>query len=93
VHRPRREKIGLFFIFGACAFATAASVVRLHTIYRYTRGGGPVPQQPARQPLVGDGGQHRHLLRQRARPQAGLQPHAAAAHEGAVDGAAERRPS
>ena len=36
VHRPRREKIGLFLVFGAGTFAAVASVVRLHTIYKYT---------------------------------------------------------
>lgn len=34
--RPNREKIALFLIFGAGTFAPISSIVRLHTIYRYT---------------------------------------------------------
>lgn len=36
IQRPGHEKIALFIIFGVGAFATAASIIRLHTIYIYT---------------------------------------------------------
>ncbi|KAK3501951.1 hypothetical protein B0T13DRAFT_216369 [Neurospora crassa] len=36
IHRPPREKVALFLIFGVGTFATIASIVRLHTIYTYT---------------------------------------------------------
>jgi len=36
IQRPTRDKVALFFIFGAGAFAAIASIVRLHTIYIYT---------------------------------------------------------
>ncbi|KAK0720169.1 integral membrane protein [Lasiosphaeris hirsuta] len=36
IQRPRHEKVALFCIFGVGAFATVASIVRLHTIYIYT---------------------------------------------------------
>ncbi|KAB5518848.1 hypothetical protein GE09DRAFT_1155561 [Coniochaeta sp. 2T2.1] len=39
--RPSREKIALFIIFGAGTFATISSIVRLHTIYRYTEAADP----------------------------------------------------
>jgi len=41
IQRPNREKIALFLIFGAGAFAAISSVVRLHTIYRYTEASDP----------------------------------------------------
>jgi hypothetical protein len=41
IQRPNREKIALFLIFGAGTFATISSVVRLHTIYRYTEAADP----------------------------------------------------
>lgn len=42
IQRPRREKIALFLIFGAGAFAATASIVRLHTIYIYTLSPDPI---------------------------------------------------
>lgn len=36
INRPKREKIALFLIFGAGTFAAISSIIRLHTIYRYT---------------------------------------------------------
>jgi len=41
IQRPNREKIALFLIFGAGTFATVSSIVRLHTIYRYTEASDP----------------------------------------------------
>jgi len=41
IQRPRREKIALFAIFGCGTFACIASMVRLHTIYRYTLSDDP----------------------------------------------------
>ncbi|KAB5543089.1 hypothetical protein GE09DRAFT_1244464 [Coniochaeta sp. 2T2.1] len=41
IQRPSREKIALFLIFGAGTFAAISSVVRLHTIYRYTEAADP----------------------------------------------------
>ncbi|KAJ4383756.1 hypothetical protein N0V85_008422 [Neurospora sp. IMI 360204] len=36
IHRPPREKIALFLIFGVGAVGAVASIVRLHTVYTYT---------------------------------------------------------
>src|SRR6185436_12217839 len=36
IHRPRREKVAIVLIFGMGTFSCVASIVRLHTIYRYT---------------------------------------------------------
>ncbi|KAK4040275.1 hypothetical protein C8A01DRAFT_15817 [Parachaetomium inaequale] len=36
IQRPGRERLALFLLFGVGAFATVASIVRLHTIYIYT---------------------------------------------------------
>jgi len=41
VHRPRREKLLLFLVFGVGTFAAVASIVRLHTIYTYTEAADP----------------------------------------------------
>ncbi|KAK0652601.1 hypothetical protein B0T16DRAFT_321975 [Cercophora newfieldiana] len=41
VQRPTKEKVALFCIFGVGAFAAAASIVRLHTIYIYTLASDP----------------------------------------------------
>ncbi|KLU91064.1 hypothetical protein MAPG_09587 [Magnaporthiopsis poae ATCC 64411] len=41
IRRPRREKAALFCVFGAGAFATTASCIRLHTIYIYTLSDDP----------------------------------------------------
>ena len=42
INRPKREKVALFLIFGAGWFAAASSIVRLHTIYKYTEASDPV---------------------------------------------------
>jgi len=41
IQRPRREKVALYAIFGCGTFACIASMVRLHTIYRYTLADDP----------------------------------------------------
>lgn len=41
IERPTREKVALFFIFGAGTFAAIASIIRLHTIYTYTEAEDP----------------------------------------------------
>ncbi|KAK3328240.1 hypothetical protein B0T19DRAFT_185595 [Cercophora scortea] len=41
IHRPTREKVALFIIFGVGTFAAVASIVRLHTIYTYTEASDP----------------------------------------------------
>lgn len=44
MHRPRREKVALFFVFGVGTFAAVASMVRLQTIYKYTLATDPFQQ-------------------------------------------------
>ncbi|KAK0643079.1 hypothetical protein B0T16DRAFT_176632 [Cercophora newfieldiana] len=41
IQRPRRDKIALFLIFGAGAFACVASIVRLYSIRIYTQSDDP----------------------------------------------------